>query len=255
MIYFIQAEGVGHIKIGFTDSEDAMVRLGMLQVGSPVPLRLLGTIPGTTTDEKDFHRRFASAKVHGEWFRPIAELLSLISPAEVKACEGVEIIERSVSIRVLTVGRKQFTKTLLDQLQEDEWIPWSALFAEVHERFSTLREELTREARLQQPIPIASLIGDYDLTSMFLDPNPVWGWVVGGHDKRSVYGYTPGPYRWLVYEARGRLHKQKDYDRTPVWAAGVNSYHSEGLEAVHSLYSQRNCIPGFRDEDQLFFGV
>ena len=56
MIYFIQAEGVGHVKIGFTDADDADVRLATLQIGSPVPLRLLGTVQGSADEEKDFHQ-------------------------------------------------------------------------------------------------------------------------------------------------------------------------------------------------------
>lgn len=58
VIYFAEAVGVGLIKIGFTESLDAEVRLATLQTGSPVPLRLLGTMEGTIEEEKDLHRRF-----------------------------------------------------------------------------------------------------------------------------------------------------------------------------------------------------
>src|SRR5262245_55030947 len=116
MLYFIQAEQVGHIKIGLTDNDDALVRLATLQTGSPVPLRLLGTIPGTMQDEKDLHRRFAASKVCGEWFLPTPELLALIPAVEPLVCGKVEVVSQSVQIRVLTVGRKQFTKALLAQL-------------------------------------------------------------------------------------------------------------------------------------------
>lgn len=117
MIYFIQADGLGHIKIGFTEST-AEARLADFLTGSPVSLRLLGSIPGTAEDEKDLHRRFAAHRVHGEWFRPVPELLELArrGAGAPPSCGGVEVAERSVSIRVLTVGRKQFTRALLDQL-------------------------------------------------------------------------------------------------------------------------------------------
>ena len=83
MLYFVKAEGVGHIKIGFVEGVDATKRLCELQVGSPVRLTLLGTQPGDRAAEMDLHRRFASACVHGEWFQPVEELLDLIGNVEV----------------------------------------------------------------------------------------------------------------------------------------------------------------------------
>jgi hypothetical protein len=131
MIYFVQAEGVGHIKIGYTDGESADSRLATLQTGSPVPLRILHTMPGTMEDEKNLHRRFASAGVGGEWFKAVPDLLAMIPAAERKACEGVDVAERSVSIRVLTVGRKQFTKSLLAQLPQYTAFDWHAVVDDI----------------------------------------------------------------------------------------------------------------------------
>jgi T5orf172 domain len=78
MIYFIQAEGIGHIKIGFTDGEDALVRLANLQTGSPVLLRLLGVMPGGLEAEKYVQEHFADQHVHGEWFRADDALLRFV---------------------------------------------------------------------------------------------------------------------------------------------------------------------------------
>lgn len=135
MIYFAEAVGIGHIKIGYTGKEDAVERLADMQTGCPVPLRVLGLIPGTLDDEKDLHRRFASAHVAGagkEWFKPTSEILTLIPAGEVRSCKGVEVIARSVQIKVLTVGRKQFTKTLLQQLPEknpfNDYELWDVLY-------------------------------------------------------------------------------------------------------------------------------
>lgn len=94
MIYFIQAEGVGHIKIGFTDSEDAGVRLATLQTGSPVQLRLIGTIPGTVEDEKNLHRRFASECVHGEWFKPVPHLIKMVHSGDDRNDGLMEVVDR-----------------------------------------------------------------------------------------------------------------------------------------------------------------
>lgn len=91
MIYFIQDTSVLNIKIGFT-AGDAEKRLRELQTGSPCGLVVLATIPGEKALERTLHERFASARVHGEWFRPVPELI-----AEAKAvatAAGLEAVER-----------------------------------------------------------------------------------------------------------------------------------------------------------------
>jgi hypothetical protein len=175
MIYLIQAEGVGHIKIGFTDG-DPMVRLAMLQTGSPVVLRLLGTLPGDETAEKNLHRQFASARVHGEWFKPVAELLALVPGAEPLKCEGVEVVEQSVQIRVLTVGRKQFTKNLFRQLRISPFIDWEGLYVAVKHQGSV------------SPDPTEFCNGTF------------WGWVQGEFNS-NLDKYD----EWVIFETKGHL--------------------------------------------------
>lgn len=235
MIYFIQAEGVGHIKIGFTADEDVLVRLADLQTGSPVPLRVLGTTPGAVVEEKNLHRRFAAHRVHGEWFRPVPELLALINPADAKTCEGVEVAERSVSIRVLTVGRKQFTKALLEQLPEGDLISWVFVSHEFDPDSNDLEE--------------------------FVEGVP-WGWVVGGTHK--YLGVTPGghcraryvgEFRWVIFERNGTLYRQRDYLELFHFFAGALERHHPEKSPIAALYHQRHRLPGFRAEDQLFVGV
>lgn len=125
MIYFVEADGAGAIKIGFVAGEDAADRVRDLQTGSPVPLRLLGTMPGTLQDENDLHRRFASARIHGEWFRPTPELLAIIPPSAAPlACGPVREDVRRVEVRVLTVNKRQFTKAFFEQIPERELVCW-----------------------------------------------------------------------------------------------------------------------------------
>lgn len=69
---------MGLIKIGVTiDIND---RLKTLQVGSPDQLELVGAIasPRAHWLEIDLHIRFQEARSHGEWFRPVDELLEII---------------------------------------------------------------------------------------------------------------------------------------------------------------------------------
>lgn len=127
VIYFAQAESVGHIKIGFTEGIDVNDRLQQLQPGCPVKMILLGTIPGGRETEADLHKRFAFAHVHGEWFRPVPELLAFIGTEAKDWREGPAGVQsRFVQIKVLTVGSKQMTAALFRQLPEGSIVNWKA---------------------------------------------------------------------------------------------------------------------------------
>ncbi len=78
MIYFLKAAGVGLVKIGFTAESSADRRVTQLRTMSPIPLSLLGTIPGSQSDEMAIHQRFAHLGSHGEWFWPTKELEEFI---------------------------------------------------------------------------------------------------------------------------------------------------------------------------------
>jgi hypothetical protein len=75
-VYFIQGEGGGPIKIGHATYVKS--RLKELQSGSPVKLVVLATTPGREREERALHDRFASHRLHGEWFSPAPELLEYI---------------------------------------------------------------------------------------------------------------------------------------------------------------------------------
>ncbi len=83
-IYFIAA-GNGMIKIGF--SMDVQQRMESLQTMSPAPLQLMGTMPGTVTDERRLHARFTPLRSHGEWFHAHDNLLKFIE-TEVAICNN-----------------------------------------------------------------------------------------------------------------------------------------------------------------------
>jgi hypothetical protein len=228
MIYFIQADGVGHIKIGFTDGDDAEIRLATLQTGSPVPLRLIGTRPGGLEEEKDFHRRFASARAHGEWFQPVPELLAVIAPAESLTCGQVEVVTRSVQIRALTVGRKQFTKSLFGQLPTGSPIYWKQIWEQV--------ERLEKEGVHEDQI-----IGRFSALD-YLDGD-VWGFVRGGTEEHP--GLEFRSYKWIVFARYGVLTKHQDY-------ASLSGRHHLG-HLCEPIYRTRFLIPNWTD--QLFIGV
>jgi len=78
VIYFIQDVSVLNIKIGHTAASDASRRLSELQTGSPSGLVLLATTAGGPERERQLHAQFAAARVHGEWFRPVPDLIQFI---------------------------------------------------------------------------------------------------------------------------------------------------------------------------------
>lgn len=67
VVYFIEGEGTGLVKIGFAESVSS--RISQMRTGSPVRLILLCTITGGKDVEREMHRRFSADRSHGEWFR------------------------------------------------------------------------------------------------------------------------------------------------------------------------------------------
>jgi hypothetical protein len=75
-VYFIAAPSAGLVKIGHSFHPGH--RLRGLQTLSPVPLTLLGSIPGGQKAETQLHRRFADYRSHGEWFRLEGDLAEYV---------------------------------------------------------------------------------------------------------------------------------------------------------------------------------
>jgi hypothetical protein len=77
-VYFVRATVSGLIKIGV--SESARRRFNDLRTASPELLELLGVIVCEERGllEKRLHAQFEAARAHGEWFRPVPELLDYI---------------------------------------------------------------------------------------------------------------------------------------------------------------------------------
>jgi len=78
-IYFIYAEEINRVKIGYTGDEGASYRVESIKTSSPVALRLIGTIQGNMKKEREFHRRFDQQRKHREWFEVSGELLSFMN--------------------------------------------------------------------------------------------------------------------------------------------------------------------------------
>lgn len=74
-VYFIQAGDGGNIKIGFTKNMNSRFRV--LQTHCPQPPKLIGlAVNGDRKLEANYHDRFASFRMHGEWFSAAPEILT-----------------------------------------------------------------------------------------------------------------------------------------------------------------------------------
>jgi hypothetical protein len=78
-VYLIQCKATRLIKIGVTQG-NLETRLRAIQTSSPHPLEFnrLGVFKGRKLLERFLHGRFAHARSHGEWFRPVSDLLDFI---------------------------------------------------------------------------------------------------------------------------------------------------------------------------------
>lgn len=84
MIYFVQDEPSGLIKIGYTGGRKGdlwvpvLNRMRSFQTGNPNRLFLLKVIAGGKAHEQALHARFERYWVTREWFAPAPELLLYI---------------------------------------------------------------------------------------------------------------------------------------------------------------------------------
>lgn len=96
MIYFVQAEIIGRIKIGYASQATLSRRLSCLGVASPVSLNLLVVVRGDRVREKVLHDRFSHARVRGEWFDPKPDLVRYIARLQGRRPKERNIVRRRV---------------------------------------------------------------------------------------------------------------------------------------------------------------
>lgn len=209
MIYFAKADILGHIKIGFTDDTDAEGRIRELQVGCPTRLSLMGTIPGGRETESDLHRRFAFAHLHGEWFRPVPELLAFIGQQTADERSGPADVEtRYVSIKVLTVGKKSFTAAMFKQLPLESFIDWDA---------SSPNRLVEKPGALWGRVLHGCSAREFWLV-----------WQKGNELRRCYFAETVTTTRTKEARAEGKIswetHKKIEYKYSPVWEATRRKY-------------------------------
>lgn len=79
-IYFIQAHGDGPIKIGVT-GDNPCRRMVKIQSDCPWPVKLLGAISGSVSQEKQIHLVLSRFRTQGEWFEAHPIVLAAVREA------------------------------------------------------------------------------------------------------------------------------------------------------------------------------
>lgn len=112
LIYFIQSERGGPVKIG--RSKDPILRLRALQTAHPYPLLLLATVEHPDITEMSLHEQFAESRLLGEWFEPTPGLMGLIRALE-KAEDKKDEKRRKELALMLDIGGGKLFNALAAQ--------------------------------------------------------------------------------------------------------------------------------------------
>ena len=98
-VYFVRAEGLGLIKIGY--ARDALERLRTIGVRCPVEVNLLASmwVKDAKATEAELHRRFKADRVRGEWFRETPDLLAAIEEVRIAPVDNTRDLMRRAMLR------------------------------------------------------------------------------------------------------------------------------------------------------------
>jgi hypothetical protein len=77
VVYFIGHGSSGPVKVGFTANRDVTQRLRQLQIGTPEPLEVLGTVLAYPSIERTIQVFLRPHSIRGEWFEREPALMIL----------------------------------------------------------------------------------------------------------------------------------------------------------------------------------
>lgn len=144
MIYFIQNQITGRIKIGYSKEPDC--RIKNLQTGNDAELKVLFSIPGGYKEETELRKRFKHLHYRGEWYdckAELAEYIESVKPSEVEFIKDFnfsdsgenfmssEVPWELVKVSLATEDKKKFTgkeeRILMEYESYDEKTPYSLI--------------------------------------------------------------------------------------------------------------------------------
>jgi hypothetical protein len=125
-------------------------------------LVLLGTVPGSTEIERQYHQRFAHLREQGEWFRADPELLTAID-AERSAPLEASAMDYHDAYKGFREVAKQLPKTLefsadqvlfrLNQLSENRYLPADIRDWHLQTHLDGLKEAMEVFERMRESAP------------------------------------------------------------------------------------------------------
>lgn len=78
VVYFMTARELNRVKIGCTTA-GLRARLAACRSASPCDLHMEAQLPGDRVTERRLHKRFAAARIRGEWFEITPEIEALMA--------------------------------------------------------------------------------------------------------------------------------------------------------------------------------
>lgn len=105
IVYVLQAGEGGPLKIGWTaDLKRLRRRLRAIQTGAHADIVIRRLFQGEPGLERALHKRHRPARIRGEWFRPTAAMLALVTKP---GLEHLPTFDQSASVSPLRVVKKE----------------------------------------------------------------------------------------------------------------------------------------------------
>lgn len=79
MIYFLQLQENGPIKIGTTNANSVPARVKLIVSTMPYEATLLAVMEGGPEEERDLHDKFIDDNIRSEWFNPSKQILDYVA--------------------------------------------------------------------------------------------------------------------------------------------------------------------------------
>lgn len=106
--YFIQSITGGPIKIG--KAFNPRDRMALFQTGSPIELKIVGVLEGD--QEREWHATYKWARLHGEWFMNMPDLVEDINEFCDNGCavdEDLNELTEASLVKIEHLRKKIFT--------------------------------------------------------------------------------------------------------------------------------------------------
>lgn len=120
-LYFVRGPD-GPVKIG--KAGNVANRLSTMQCGSPVPLKLVGSIKGLGWQEYLWHLAFHNQRLHGEWFRYDGDLPEAIALAKAGGDWTKPLGSFGRSVRLVIIQVEKMIDYARSHTQEIEGQGW-----------------------------------------------------------------------------------------------------------------------------------